>query len=86
MMITNAAGLIERLRDFAISATERGTAHRCSIQLRLDSGGLLVVTTSFDGARTSAELVHWPDVVRFHGAVTTTMEKAAEVAGEARQP
>jgi hypothetical protein len=46
-MITNAADLVERLRDLAISATEHGSAHRCTIELRLDRGGLLVAATSF---------------------------------------
>jgi hypothetical protein len=77
-LMINAADLMERLRDFAISATEHGSAHRCSIHIRLDSGGLLVVATSYDGFRASAELVHWLNVVRFDGAVTAAMEKVAE--------
>jgi hypothetical protein len=90
-MPDSAKLLADRLRGFAIRATEIGRDHRCSVHLRLDSEGLLVVAVSLNGQQQAATVVPWPDVLAHDGGVTAAMgavvvdlehKQAAAEAGE----
>jgi hypothetical protein len=74
-MADSAQLLADRLRDFAILATEMSHDHYCHVHIRLDSGGLLVVASSSDGRRRSATVVPWPDVLAHQGAVSAAMKE-----------
>ena len=76
-MITSAKDLVGRLREFAVLATEKGSATRCSVHLRVQSDGLLIVAYAGDGSgRQAARLVDWHDVLAFKGAVSRAMDEA----------
>jgi hypothetical protein len=76
-MITSARDLVGRLREFAVVAIKKGAAARCSIHLRVESGGLLIVAYAGDGSgRHAAQLVSWHDVLAFKGAVSRAMDEA----------
>ena len=72
-MTKNAQALVDRLSQLAVMAAEIGNAHGCSVQLRLDSYGLIVVAEAIGSDRHVATDVPWPDVLLNQGAVTAAM-------------
>jgi hypothetical protein len=76
-MITSAKDLVGRLREFAVLATEKGSAAQCSIHLRVQSDGLLIVADAGDGpGRQAVRLVDWHDILAFKGGVSRAMDEA----------
>ncbi len=73
----NAQAFTDRLAQFAIMATELGHTHGCTVQLRIDSAGLMIVARPRGSDRHTATVVSWPDVVAHNGAVTAAMNAMA---------
>ncbi len=71
--VTSAQVVADGLAQFAIMATELGHAHGCSVQLRIDSAGMLIVAMPRGSDRHAATVVPWPGVVAHNGAVTAAM-------------
>ena len=80
----NAQAFADRLAQFAIMATELGHTHGCSVQLRLDSRGLLVVAKLRGSDWHAATLVPWSEVLARNGAVTAAMHAMVAEVGEGR--
>jgi hypothetical protein len=78
-MISSAQDLAAWLSRFAAQATEIGYTKRCHIEIRIDSGGLMIVARSQDGAHQAVRLVEWSDVLAHRGAMATALD---EVVGD----
>ena len=76
-MITTARQMVDRLREWVATAAERGRVHHCTIQLRIEGEGLLIVAASLDDEHTAATLVPWPDVLASGAAVTAAITAVA---------
>ena len=72
-MIDSAQGLADRLAQLAVMATELGHAHGCTVQIRVNPDGLLVVAEPQGSDRHAAILVPWSDVIAHKGAVVAAM-------------
>ena len=83
-MTDNAQTLADRLARLAIGATEIGHAHGCSVQLRLDSRGLLVIAKLRGSDWHAAVLVPWSEVLAHNGAVTAAMNAMVAEVREGR--
>ena len=83
-MADDAQALADRLARLAVEATELGYAHRCSVQLRLDGRGLLVVAKLRGSDWHAAVLVPWSEVLARDGAVTAAMNAMVAEVGEGR--
>ena len=83
-MADDEQDLADRLARLAIEATELGQAHGCSVQLRLDSRGLLVVAKLRGSDWHAAILVPWSEVLAHNGAVTAAMNAMVAEVGEGR--
>jgi hypothetical protein len=78
-----AQALVERLQRLAIAATELGAGHGCDVQLRIDSGGLLIVASAVGDLRAAA-LVPWPEVLAHSGAVSEAMSDVVRIVEQKR--
>jgi hypothetical protein len=76
-MITTAHQMVDRLREWAAVTAERGRVHHCTIRLRIEGDGLLVVAASLDDDHTAATLVPWPEVLASGAAVTAAITAVA---------
>ena len=72
-MIDSAQDLADRLAQLAVMAAELGHAHGCTVQLRVNPDGLLVVAEPQGSDQHAAILVPWSDVIAHKGAVATAM-------------
>ena len=83
-MVDDAQALADRLARLATVATELGHICGCTVQLRLDSAGLLVVAKACGSDEHATTLVPWPDVLAHWSAVTAAMNAMVAEVGEGR--
>jgi hypothetical protein len=76
-MITTAHQVVDRLREWIATAAERGRVHHCTIQLRIEGDGLLVVAASLDDDHTTATLVPWLEMLASGAAVPAAVTAVA---------
>ena len=81
-MVDDAQAFADRLARLATAATKLGHICGCTIQLCLDSAGLMVVAKARGSDQHAATLMPWPDVLAHWSAVTAAMDTMTAEIGQ----